>query len=52
MTWILMIVLSTGTVKKIKFNSEKGCETAKRHIILESAMPKLQSAICIKDEQK
>jgi hypothetical protein len=47
-----MIILSTGTVKKIQFNSEKGCEAARKHVILEAAIPKLQSAKCINDPKQ
>lgn len=49
MSWVLMIILSTGTVKKIKFNSEQGCKTAMKHVITDAAIPKLQSAKCIHD---
>lgn len=52
MSWVLVILMSTGTVKKIKFNSEQGCQAVKKHILLESAMPKLQSAKCIYDPKK
>ena len=48
MSWILFIILSTGTVKKVKFNTEDACIKVKNEIAL-STLPKLQKVMCIKD---
>lgn len=52
MTWILVIVLSTGAIKKHAFNSSQACEQVKKEILLHSAIPKLQSAFCVNDKKK
>ena len=49
MTWILVMIMSTGTVKKVKFNSESACTTVSKKILVEAKLPKLQSAFCVKD---
>lgn len=51
MSWILVIILSTGTIKKVKFNSESACQTVQKEIMM-STLPKLQTAKCVKDPKK
>ena len=50
MSWILVIVLSTGAVNKSFFNTSAACNKVQRHIIM-STLPKLQSALCIEDKE-
>lgn len=51
MTWILVLLMTNGSMKKVKFNSEKACVTVKNEVIL-GTLPKLQKAFCVKDAKK
>lgn len=52
MTWILVLLMSTGAIKKHKFNSLEACEQVKNEIVSKSNLPKLQSAFCVNDKKK
>lgn len=51
MSWILILLMTNGTMKKVQFNSLQACETVKKEVVL-STIPKLQSAFCVKDPKK
>lgn len=51
MTWILVLLMTNGSMKKVKFNSEAACVKVKKEVIL-TTLPKMQSAFCVEDKKK
>ena len=50
MTWVLVLLMTNGTMKKVMFNSEAACQKVRKEVILVT-LPKLQSAICVSDKK-
>lgn len=49
MHWILIIMMSTGTFKKVKFNSEDACQLVRKEV-LALGSPKHAMVKCIYDK--
>lgn len=50
MSWLLVIILSTGVVKKTKFNTEDACHLVRQEIEL-IKNPKFVKIKCIYDKK-
>lgn len=50
MNWLLIIILTTGVIKKTKFNSEDVCEAVKKDVVA-LHNPKFVKVKCVYDKK-
>ena len=51
MTWILVILMTNGSMKKVKFNTEGACNKVRKEVIV-TGLPTMQSAFCVNDTKR